>query len=188
MRATAFLSLWILIIPTLSHAQTEGVPAIARDVFSREVRRAAVPPVVVEERVVVPPRRIVTDRVIPQRVAPDRVVTERIVEERVVPQRVVTHRVAPDRTVEQRVTAPAAIAEQPVVRDRVVATSPAPLWWDVLTRARFGYYDDAYFDDNWYYDYYEAPPVTVRTGEVVQRTGWFYAPTAERGLFNWSPR
>jgi hypothetical protein len=163
-------------LPAVTNAQTEGVPAIARDVFAREVRRGAVPPaVVVEERVVVPDRRVV----VPER---------RVVAEPVVPDRVVTDRVVVDRVVGERLTPPAAIAEQPVVRDRVAVTAPAPTWWDVLTRARFGYYDDAYFDDNWYYDYYEAPPVTVRTGDVVYRTGWFYAPTAERGLFNWSPR
>jgi hypothetical protein len=160
----------LLSVPALARGQTEGTPAIAREVFSREVRRAAVPPpVVVEERVVVPERRVV----VPERPV---VVPER---------RVVTERVAPARVVTERVVAPATVVERPVVRERVAVATPVVRWWEVLDRARFGYYDDAYFDDNWYYDYYEAPPRTVREGDVLYRTGWFYAPTAERGLFNW---
>jgi hypothetical protein len=102
-----------------------------------------------------------------------------VVQERVVlPARVATDRV-------ERVPLPAPAVERPILETRVVVARPTLRWWEVLTRSRYGYYDDAYFDDNWYYDYYESPAVASASGEVTYRTSWLYAPTAERGLFSW---
>ena len=106
-----------LSVPAAAVAQTEGTPAIAREVFGREVERAAARvPVVVEQRVL--PRRIIVQEI-----------------------------------------------------------QPPSRWWDTLAKSRFGYYDDAYFDDNWYYDYYEGPPA-ARDPDARFRTTWLYSPVA----------
>jgi hypothetical protein len=123
MRCIGLFAVVAISMPAFAIAQTEGTPAIAREVFGREVERAAARvPVVVEQRVV--PRRIA-----------------------------------------------------------VQAIQPPSRWWDTLAKSRCGYYDDAYFDDNWYYDYYEAAAPTRGT-DVRYRTPWLYSPVAERGLFH----
>lgn len=116
-------------------------------------------------------RDLFTDRPVPG--VPARVIPESP-PRTIVQERIVTARAIPERTV----------VERPVVRERVVVREPAVTWWDVFARNRYGYYDDAYFDDNWFYDYYEVPRATRRAATPGLRTGWTYEPTAERGLFN----
>jgi hypothetical protein len=119
--------------------------------------------------------------VLPPRVVPPPVVADAVVAERV-PQRV-EQRAVPTR-VSDRV-APAAVVDRPV-------TEAVVTWWDAFAQSRYGFYDDAYVDDNWYYDYYDVPRpaaaavVTPASGVVVgYRSSWLYAPAAERGLFSW---
>jgi hypothetical protein len=101
------------------------------------------------------------------------------------PPAVIEERVVlPERVVRERTPLPARVVERPILEERVIA-QPALRWWEVLTRSRYGYYDDAYFDDNWYYDYYESPAIAAASGAARYRTSWLYAPTAERGLFSW---
>jgi len=119
-------------------------------------------------------RKVIQDSLPP----PPAVITERVV----LPERVVTERVV---RVPVPAPLPATVVERPILAERVVVTQPTGNWRDVLAESRFGYYDDSYFDDNWYYDYYESPQVAAPSGVARFRTGWFYAPTAERGLFSW---
>jgi len=109
-----------------------------------------------------------------------------------VPLRVVPERVLPERVVVERVTPePVVVAERAAVRE-VVTPRPVVAWFDAFVRNRYGYYDDGYLDDNWFYDYYEyavpkaavvTPPVTATTPGY--RTSWIYEPAAERALFSW---
>jgi len=112
-----------------------------------------------------------------------------------VPAKAVLDPVAPAPVVAERVvrTLAAVVTERPVVREAVVAPAAVVTWWDAFARNIYGFYDDAYLDDNWYYDYYELPR-TTRAVTVVERpsgaalghhTSWVYEPVAERGLFSW---
>jgi len=103
---------------------------------------------------------------------------------------------APVRAVTERVVteappAPVAVAERAVVREQAVTPGGVVTWWDAFARNRYGYYDDSYLDDNWYYDYYELPKAAAvivdRSVTAVpgHRTTWIYEPLAERGLFSW---
>lgn len=97
---------------------------------------------------------------------------------------------------ERVVRSPAAVVtERPIVRQEVVAPGAVVTWWDAFARNSYGFYDDGYLDDNWFYDYYEVPRA-ARAVTVVQRpasntpvqghhTSWVYEPLAERGLFSW---
>lgn len=167
-----FLLALLVLFPSLAIAQTETLPAIARETYApqAEQRIPSLPP-----RVVSPPA--VADTVVAERL-PGRVV------QGAVPTRV-TERVAP-----AAVPAPTAVVEQPLVRERV-AIPPTVTWWEAFTRNRFGFYDDGYVDDNWYYDYYEVPrpaaavAVPATSAAPGYRTSWLYEPVAERGLFSW---
>ena len=97
---------------------------------------------------------------------------------------------------ERVVRTPAAVVtERPVVRQEVVAPAAVVTWWDAFVRNSYGFYDDGYLDDNWFYDYYEVPrpacAVTVverpasNTAVLGHHTTWVYEPVAERGLFSW---
>lgn len=109
-----------------------------------------------------------------------RVVTERVVAEPpILPPKVVDDTPAVGRA---SVTPRSAVVAPAVV----VAAAPS------LGRYSFGFYNDGNADDNWYYDYYEAPQTA--TAVVVKpitdaapgfRTNWTYAPLFERGLFSW---
>jgi hypothetical protein len=138
-------------LPAIATAQTEALPAIAKETYR--------------------PRPEVTTPLVPAVRAP--VVTDRVV----VQPRVVT---APSVTV----------VEKPVVAG-VVAATPVASWWAAFARNRYGYYDDAFSDDDWFYDYYELPratPVVVErpAGTILgYRTTWTYEPAAERALFSW---
>jgi hypothetical protein len=116
-------------------------------------------------------RDVFSDRPVPG--VPARVIPESP-PRTVVQERVVTERVVPARTV----------VERPVVRERVVVSEAPARWWDVFARNRYGYYDDAYFDDNWFYDYYELPRIQRGAATPGFRTGWTYDPVAERGIFS----
>lgn len=92
----------------------------------------------------------------------------------------------PPAVVQERVVLPASVplparvVARPIVEERVVVAQPA----NAPPQSRFGYYDDSYVDDNWYYDYY-APPVAAAPSGALSRTAWAYAPTAEDGIFSW---
>ncbi len=165
-QAIAAISL-TLFVPAVCRAQTEGAVGLARDVFARKV--------IADE--LTPPSAYIEERL----PLPDAAFTDRIVRERVpLAPTAVEVGIAPTPN-----ALPARIVERPILEERVVAAQPALRWWEVLTKSRYGYYDDAYFDDNWYYDYYESPAVAAADDVVRYRTTWFYAPTAERGLFSW---
>jgi len=83
---------------------------------------------------------------------------------------------------------PAVVMPNPAVTIAPV-TVGAPT---ILGRYTFGFYDDGNADDNWYYDFYEAPKAaaavtTQPPTDAVPgfRTNWTYIPLAERGLFSW---
>jgi hypothetical protein len=113
---------------------------------------------------------------------PLRVVTEPVVPARVVPERAVVERVPAE---------PVVVADRAAVRE-VVAPRRAIAWFDAFVQNRYGYYDDGYLDDNWFYDYYQfaAPKAAVVAAPVTAtapgyRTSWIYEPAAERALFSW---
>jgi hypothetical protein len=110
----------------------------------------------------------------------------------VVPPRVVREVRVPDPVIVER----AAVVERPAVVERqVVRQAVVPertvTWWTAFARNRYGYHDDAYVDDDWYYDFYElpraAPAVVDRAVGTLPpyRTTWIFEPVAERGLFSW---
>jgi hypothetical protein len=113
-----------------------------------------------------------------------------------VPAKTVIDPVVPAPVVAERVmrTPAAIVTERPVVREAVAGPAAVVTWWDAFARTSFGFYDDGYLDDNWYYDYYELPR-PARAVTVVERpsnaavlghhTSWVYEPVAERGLFSW---
>jgi hypothetical protein len=113
------------------------------------------------------------------------------------PAKTIVDPVTPAPVVAERVvrTPAAVVAARPVVAQEVVAPAAVVTWWDAFVRNSYGFYDDGYLDDNWYYDYYELPRA-ARAMTVVQRsatsvpvqghhTSWVYEPVAERGLFSW---
>jgi hypothetical protein len=169
----AVFSLLLLAIPGLAIAQTSTTPAIARETFApqAEPRIPAIPP-----RVVAPPA-----------------VAEAVTAERV-PGRVVQGQV-PTRVTEREgpaVVAAPVVAARPVVAESAVVPVGAASWWTALVGSRYGFYDDAYVDDNWFYDYYEVPAVAAavavpRVTSVTPGyyTNWLYDPAAERALFSW---
>jgi hypothetical protein len=120
-----------------------------------------------------------------------------VVPPRVVGAPVVTRAIVPPRVVEPRVVAPAAVAPvavvpatREVVRETVVAPTGVGSWWDAFGKLRYGYYDDGFADDNWFYDYYESPPAAVAverpvSAAVGNRTSWRYDPLVEQRLFRW---
>ncbi len=124
-------------------------------------------------------------------VVPPRVVGPPVVARAIVPPRVVERPVAPAIAVAPTVT----VEERPVVREAVVApagVAPARVvsWWDSFTKLRYGFYDDGFADDNWFYDYYETPPAAVAVERpasvnVGNRTSWRYDPLVEQRLFRW---
>jgi hypothetical protein len=83
-----------------------------------------------------------------------------------------------------------AVVERQVVRQAVVPERTVT-WWTAFTRNRYGYYDDAYVDDDWFFDYYELPRAASAVVDRAvgtlppYRTSWIYEPVAERGLFSW---
>ena len=108
---------------------------------------------------------------------------------RVVMERVVT---------EPPIVPPKVVDDVPVIPRAVVVPSPAVVTSAVtvagptiLGRYSFGFYDDGNADDNWFYDYYEAPKaaavVVKPTTDAAPgfRTNWTYVPLFERGLFTW---
>jgi hypothetical protein len=104
---------------------------------------------------------------------------------------VVTERV-PVRVVEEVAPAvvPAVVTTRPVVAEAALAPAGAATWWDAFGKMRYGFYDDGFTDDNWFYDYYEAPPTTVAVAQPVAaasgtRTSWRYEPQVEQRLFRW---
>ena len=113
-----------------------------------------------------------------------------------VPAKTVIDPVVPAPAIAERVirTPAAVVIERPVVRTEVVAPAAVVTWWDAFARNTYGFYEDGYLDDNWYYDYYELPRA-ARAVTVVERptggaalghhTSWVYEPVAERGLFSW---
>jgi hypothetical protein len=114
------------------------------------------------------------------------------------PAKTIVDPVAPAPVVAERVvrTPAAIVTERPVVAQEVVAPAAVVTWWEAFVRNSYGFYDDGYLDDNWYYDYYDVPRPAARAVTVVQRPGsnapvqghhtsWVYEPVAERGLFSW---
>jgi hypothetical protein len=117
------------------------------------------------------PRQSTTERLPAVPVVTDRIVTQRVVTE---------PPVAADVMVTDRAAVRPAVITPPVTTPRTTA------WWEAFTQSRYGYYNDAYVDDNWFYDYYSPPTTAVVSRPVTgYRTGWLYEPMAERGLFNW---
>ena len=109
------------------------------------------------------------------------VVTETIVTERV-PARVVQN-VPP-------LAGPVTVTARPVVRETVVAPARTVTWWDAFGKMSYGFYDDGFTDDNWFYDYYQIPATTVAVDQpasapAVYRTSWRYDPQVEQRLFRW---
>ena len=124
-----------VVMPRAAVAQTESLPAIAREVYSRRA----------EQEIPVVPPRVVRPPV-------------------------------------------AAVSRLPPAGPAVVV-GRGPTWLDALATIRYGYYDDGYVDDNWFYDYYELPsavaveaPTNAAPG---YRTSWRYDPAAEQRLFRW---
>ena len=74
-----------------------------------------------------------------------------------------------------------------VVAETFVAPSRLPAWWEAFTLTRYGFNDDGYLDDDWFYDYYQpaAARVAVARPTTGYHTGWVYDPLVERGLFSW---
>ena len=119
----------------------------------------------------------------------------------IVPAPVVRPPVVAETVVTERVPAPivesvtpivpaTTVATRPVVRETVVAPARAVTWWDAFGRMSFGFYDDGFTDDNWFYDYYEVPAVAVAVAQPVSRTdgtrtSWRYDPVVEQRLFRW---
>jgi hypothetical protein len=145
--------------PGVSPAQTEGLPAIAREVYRphTELPPAPAPRVVTERLVTEPP-------IVPPRVVDDTPVVSRAV-----------------------VQSSAVVVTPASPIPAVAVAGPS-----IFSRYSFGFYNDGNADDNWYYDYYEAPKTAATV--VVKpptdsapgfRTNWTYAPLAERGLFSW---
>jgi len=156
-------------LPTVAAAQVGGAPDSALPAIAREVYgpRANVPVPAIPP--IELPAKAIVDPVTPAPVAAERVVR----------------------------TPAAVVAARPVVaQEEVVAPAAVVTWWDAFIRNSYGFYDDGYLDDNWYYDYYELPRPATRAVTVVQRPGsstpvqghhtsWIYEPVAERGLFSW---
>jgi hypothetical protein len=120
-----------------------------------------------------------------------------VVRQPVVAPAIVTERV-PARVVEPAVpiipattVVPATtVATRPLVRETVVAPARTVTWWDAFGRMSYGFYDDGFSDDNWFYDYYEVPAATVAVVQPVSttdgtRTSWRYDPQVEQRLFRW---
>jgi hypothetical protein len=154
----------------VAYGQTEGLPAIAREVYRPHTE---LPPV--------PAPRVVTERVVTEPpILPPRIVDDTPV----VPGAAVT-------------ASPAVVTANPVVvtpNPAVIAPAVAMAMATptILGRYRFGFYNDGNADDNWYYDYYETPKaaaaVVAKPATDAMpgfRTNWTYAPLAERGLFSW---
>src|SRR5262245_25970493 len=81
-------------------------------------------------------------------VVPPRITTVPVVTKAIVPARVVERPVA---------VAPAVpVEERPIVREAVAAPARVVSWWDAFGKMRYGFYDDGFADDNWFYDYYET--------------------------------
>lgn len=123
--------------------------------------------------------------VVRQPVVTGSVVTPSTVAPSIVTQRVpaVVERAAP-------LVAPPVVAARPVVRETLVSPARTVAWWDAFGKLRYGFYDDGFTDDNWFYDYYEAPPATVAVEQPVAvapgaRTSWRYDPQVEQRLFRW---
>jgi len=115
-------------------------------------------------------------------VVPPRVVGPPVVSKAIVPARIVERPVA---------VAPAAAATtREIVPEAVVAPMRVTSWPDAFGKLRYGYYDDGFADDNWFYDYYESPPAAVAvtrpaSAAVGNRTSWRYDPLVEQRLFRW---
>jgi hypothetical protein len=82
------------------------------------------------------------------------------------------------------------VATPPFVRETVVAPARTATWWDAFGRMSYGFYDDGFTDDNWFYDYYEVPAAAVAVAQPVSttdgtRTSWRYDPVIEQRLFRW---
>ena len=109
----------------------------------------------------------------------------------VVAETVVAERV-PARVVESvtPVVPPVTVTARPVVPETIVAPARTVTWWDAFGKMRYGFYDDGFTDDNWFYDYYELPPTTVAVAQPAAepagyRTSWRYDPLVEQRLFRW---
>jgi len=129
-------------------------------------------------------------------VAQTAVVPPRVVGAGVVTKAAVTRAIVPPRVVEPRAVAPVVVAPavmpatREVVRETVVAPPVVGSWWDAFGKLRYGFYDDGFSDDNWFYDYYETPPAAVAverpaSAAVGNRTSWRYDPLVEQRLFRW---
>src|SRR5204862_7224365 len=95
-------------------------------------------------------------------VLPPPVVRPSVITNAVVPQRV------PPRVVEVAPVVPSAtVTARPVVRETLVTPARTVTWWDAFGKLRYGFYDDGFSDDNWYFDYYEMPPATVAVEQPV---------------------
>jgi hypothetical protein len=119
------------------------------------------------------------------------VVPAPVVRPPVVAETVVTERV-PARVVEPvtPIVPTTTVTTRPVVRETVVAPTRAVTWWDAFGRMSYGFYDDGFTDDNWFYDYYEVPQAAVAVEQPVAasdgtRTSWRYDPVVEQRLFRW---
>ncbi len=114
-----------------------------------------------------------------------------VIRQPVVAETVVTERVpAPVVTEVAPVAAPAVVTTRPVVRETLVAPATTVTWREAFGKMRYGFYDDGFTDDNWFYDYYEMPPTTVAVQQPVAaapgtRTSWRYDPQVEQRLFRW---
>jgi len=162
----ALIAFAILLLPTVAAvalAQTESLPAIAKETYrpKPELPPPGSPPRAVTERLVAEPR-VIAESVPAPPVA-----------------------VSPPVAVERPV-----VVERPAVASRALIAPRTTRWWDVLSSARYGFYDDGNVDDNWYYDYYDLPKPAVVVAPSAgtatgYRTAWTYEPVAEAGLFSW---
>jgi hypothetical protein len=95
---------------------------------------------------------------------------------------------APRATAVTTVATPSAVVTERVLSPGVLARDRSGLWWEDFALLRFGYYDDGYVDDNWFYDYYDAPvrrAVVAPVASAPYRTTWIYDRLGESGLFSW---
>jgi hypothetical protein len=107
----------------------------------------------------------------------------------VLPAPVVRPPVVAETVVTERVP-PVTVTARPVVREAVIPPAGTLTWWDAFGKMSYGFYDDGFTDDNWFYDYYEMPPATVAVEQpAVERAGsrttWRYDPLVEHRLFRW---
>ena len=98
----------------------------------------------------------------------------------------------PPRTAGGAVTIapPVTVTARPVVPEAVIAPGRTITWSEAFGRLRYGFYDDGFTDDNWFYDYYETLPAAVAVEQPVSpgqgyRTSWRYDPLVEQRLFRW---